>query len=126
MIKKINSQNAPQPIGPYSQACFDGKTLYCSGQIALDASTGEFLNGNINEQTEKVMQNIGAVLEAAGLGFKNVIKTTCFLHDMADFSEFNKIYEKYFISKPARSCVAAKTLPKNALVEVEVIAVANL
>ena len=119
----IFTENAPQPIGPYSQACLVNGTLYCSGQIALDAKTGEFINGNVVEQTEKCITNISEVLKSAGLGFENVVKTTCFLSSMSDFAQFNSVYEKYFISKPARSCVAAKELPKGALVEIEIIAV---
>lgn len=122
MKEIILTQNAPAPIGPYSQAYMVGDILYCSGQIALDAKTGEFLNGTIEEQTEKCCQNIAEVLKAAGLGFENVIKTTCFLANMSDFAAFNKIYGEYFVSKPARSCVAVKELPKNGLVEIEVIA----
>ncbi len=122
MSEIILTQNAPAPIGPYSQAYMVGDILYCSGQIALDAKTGEFLNGTIEEQTEKCCQNIAEVLKAAGLGFENVVKTTCFLANMSDFAAFNNVYGKYFISKPARSCVAVKELPKNGLVEIEVIA----
>lgn len=122
MKEVILTQNAPAPIGPYSQAIMVGNTLYCSGQIALDAKSGEFLNGTIEEQTEKCCQNISEVLKAAGLGFENVIKTTCFLANMSDFIAFNNVYAKYFISKPARSCVAVKELPKGGLVEIEVIA----
>ena len=122
MKKIIYSPNAPQPIGPYSQAYLCGNTLYCSGQIALDAQTGEFLNGTIEEQTERVMQNISALLHEAGYTFDDVVKTTCFIDDMQDFAKFNAIYAKYFTSKPARSCVQAK-LPKGALCEVEIIAV---
>lgn len=126
MKKIILTDNAPAPIGPYSQAILAGNTLYCSGQIALDAKTGEFLNGTIEEQTEKCCQNIEAVLKEAGFDFEHVVKTTCFLAHMSDFSAFNKVYAKYFISKPARSCVAVKELPKfeqGGLVEIEVIAV---
>ena len=122
MKKIILTQNAPAPIGPYSQAYLCENTLYCSGQIALDAKTGEFLNGTIEEQTEKVISNISELLKAAGFGFEDVLKTTCFLANMSDFSKFNDVYAKYFISKPARSCIAAKELPKNALVEIEIIA----
>ena len=123
MKKVIFTPNAPEPIGPYSQAYLCDNTLYCSGQIALDAKTGEFLNGTIEEQTEKVIANISEVLKVAGYDFNDVIKTTCFLAEMKDFAVFNSLYEKAFISKPARSCVAAKELPKGALVEIEVIAV---
>lgn len=123
MKEIILTKNAPAPIGPYSQAYLVGNTLYCSGQIALDAKTGEFLNGTIEEQTHKCCQNIKEVLSAAGLGFENVVKTTCFLANMSDFVTFNSVYAEYFISKPARSCVAVKELPKNGLVEIEIIAV---
>ena len=123
MKKIIYSPNAPQPIGPYSQAYQCGNTLYCSGQIALDAKSGEFLNGSVDEQTEKVISNIKEVLKAADYTIDDVIKTTCFLAQMSDFAKFNEVYAKHFTSKPARSCVAAKELPKNALVEIEVIAV---
>lgn len=122
MKKIILTENAPAPIGPYSQAYMVNDVLYCSGQIALDAKSGEFLNGTIEEQTNKCCQNIGEVLKAAGLGFENVIKTTCFLANMSDFADFNAVYAKYFTSKPARSCVAVKELPKNGLVEIEIIA----
>lgn len=122
MAEIILTKNAPAPIGPYSQAYMVGNVLYCSGQIALDAQSGEFLNGTIEEQTHKCCQNIAEVLKAAGLGFENVVKTTCFLANMSDFVAFNKVYGEYFISKPARSCVAVKELPKNGLVEIEVIA----
>lgn len=123
MNKIILTESAPAPIGPYSQAYLAGNTLYCSGQIALDAKTGEFINGTIEEQTEKCIENIAEVLNAAGFGFSNIVKTTCFLSTMSDFAAFNEIYAKHFISKPARSCVAAKELPKGALVEIEIIAV---
>lgn len=123
MKKVIFTPNAPEPIGPYSQAYLCDNTLYCSGQIALDAKTGEFLNGTIEEQTEKVIANISEVLKVAGYDFNDVIKTTCFLAQMSDFSAFNAVYGKYFTSNPARSCIAAKELPKNALVEIEIIAV---
>lgn len=123
MNEIIFTPNAPAPIGPYSQAYLAGNTLYCSGQIALDAKTGEFLNGTVQEQTQKCVDNIAEVLKAAGMGFANIVKTTCFLSTMSDFAEFNEVYSKAFTSNPARSCVAAKELPKNALVEIEVIAV---
>ena len=123
MKKIIFTENAPAPIGPYSQAVLAGNTLYCSGQIPLCAKTGTTISGGITEQTEKVCQNIEAVLNAAGFGFKDVVKTTCFLISMGDFSEFNVVYEKYFISKPARSCVAVKELPKGVSVEIEVVAI---
>ncbi len=123
MKKIIFTESAPKPIGPYSQAVQADNTLYCSGQIAIDPTTGEFIAGTVTEQTELACKNVAAVLQAAGADFGNVVKTTCFIADMADFAEFNKVYEKHFISAPARSCVAAKQLPKGALVEIEVIAV---
>lgn len=123
MKKIIFTPNAPAPIGPYSQAYICDNTLYCSGQIALDAQTGNFLNGTIEEQTEKVIANISEVLKAAEYSFDDVVKTTCFLANMSDFTAFNEIYGKYFTSNPVRSCIAAKELPKNALVEIEIIAV---
>ncbi|MEN6315506.1 MAG: RidA family protein [Clostridiaceae bacterium] len=121
-MKTINTQNAPAAIGPYSQAIAAGNILYTSGQIPLSPETNEVVGNNIEDQTEQVMKNIGAVLKAAGTDFKKAIKTTCFLSDMADFAAFNKIYANYFVLKPARSCVAVKALPKGVLVEVEVIA----
>ena len=124
-MKKILTSDAPQPIGPYSQAVVAGNTLYCSGQIALDPKTGAMCEGGVAEQTEIVCANVAAVLKAAGCGFENVAKTTCFLADMADFAAFNAVYQKHFVSAPARSCVAAKQLPKNALVEIEAIAIVN-
>ena len=119
----IATKAAPAAVGPYSQAIKVGDVLYTSGQIALDPETGVLAPAEIGVQAERVMKNLGAVLEAAGYTFDEVVKTTCFLSDMAYFAEFNAIYEKYFVSKPARSCVAAASLPKGALVEVEVIAV---
>lgn len=119
----ISTNNAPQAVGPYSQAVLVNGTLYASGQIALDPETQKMVENDIVAQTERICKNIEGVLKAAGMGFENVVKTTCFLTDMADFGTFNGIYEKYFISKPARSCVAAKALPKNALAEIEIIAV---
>lgn len=123
MNKIISTDKAPKAIGPYSQAYLCGNTLYCSGQIAINPDTNVFVDGTIEEQTTQVLNNIGGLLEAAGFSYNDVVKTTCFLADMADFATFNALYEKAFVSKPARSCVAAKTLPKNALVEIEVIAV---
>ena len=123
MNKVIITDKAPKAIGPYSQAILAGNTLYCSGQIGINPLTNEFVTGTIEEQTAQVISNIKGLLESAGFEFKDVVKTTCFLADMKDFSVFNAIYEKSFISKPARSCVAVKDLPKGALVEVEVIAV---
>ena len=122
-MKKISTTNAPAAVGPYSQAVKIGDFLYTSGQIALDPATGTLAPAEIEAQSEQVMKNLAAVLEAAGYTFDEVVKTTCFLADMNDFAAFNAIYEKYFVSKPARSCVAAAALPKAALVEVEVIAI---
>ena len=120
---KINTDKAPAAIGPYSQGFITaGGLLFCSGQIALDPVSGALVGSTIEAQAEQVMKNVGALLEAAGLGFENVVKTTCFLADMGDFAAFNAVYEKYFTGKPARSCVAVKALPKDALCEVEIIA----
>lgn len=121
MKKVIYTSSAPQPLGPYSQAIEVNEFLYCSGQIAINPDTNEFLNSTIEEQTLLVIKNIEALLNEAGYGFKDVVKTTCFLDDMNNFSKFNEIYAKYFTSNPARSCVQA-TLPKNSKVEIEVIA----
>lgn len=118
----ISTTNAPAAVGPYSQAVKIGDFLYTSGQIALDPATGVLAPAEIEVQSEQVMKNLSAVLEAAGYTFDEVIKTTCFLQDMGHFAAFNAVYEKYFVSKPARSCVAAAALPKGALVEVELIA----
>ena len=119
----ISTTNAPAAVGPYSQAIKVGDTLYTSGQIALDPATGAMAANDITGQAEQVMKNLSAVLEAAGYTFDEVVKTTCFLADMKDFAAFNAVYEKYFVSKPARSCVAAAKLPKDAMVEVELIAI---
>lgn len=125
MINKISTDKAPKAIGPYSQAILCGSMLYTSGQIALSPESGELVGTNIAEQTEQIMKNLSAVLEAAGTSFQNVVKTTCFLADIADFAVFNEVYGKYITSAPARSCVAVKSLPKGALAEVEVIAKAE-
>lgn len=122
MLKKLVTDKAPAAIGPYSQGIIVEKMLYSSGQIALDPISGEVVGSTIEAQTEQVMKNLGAILEAAGADYTKVVKTTCFLADMGDFAAFNQIYAKYFTEKPARSCVAVKTLPKNVLCEVEVIA----
>ena len=123
MKKIILSENAPAPIGPYSQAVEVNGFLYCSGQVPLDAKSGEVVGENIGEQTEKVMQNISEVLKAADLTFDNIIKTTIFITDMASFQELNAVYAKYFKNEPpARSTVAVRGLPKNVLVEIEVLA----
>lgn len=116
-----DTKKAPAAIGPYSQAISTGNLLFSSGQIPLDPESGAVCGTEIEEQTEQVMKNISAILEANAIGFDQVIKTTCFLSDMSDFAVFNKIYEKYFIGKPARSCVAVKGLPKGVLCEVEFI-----
>ena len=125
MIEKIATKDAPGAIGPYSQAIRANGMVYTSGQIALDPERGVLCGDDIQEQTERVMKNLAAVLEAAGTSFDRVVKTTCFLADMGDFAAFNEIYGKYITSAPARSCVAVKALPKGALVEVEVIAIAE-
>ena len=124
-MKKIATNNAPQAIGPYSQAIAFNGILYTSGQIGINPKTGNIDGKDIVEQTEQVMQNLKAVLEEAGTSFEKVIKTTCFLADIKDFGAFNEIYAKYFTEKPARSCVAVKTLPKNVLCEIELIAIAE-
>ncbi|MCM1186900.1 MAG: RidA family protein [Lachnoclostridium sp.] len=122
MLNKISTQNAPAAIGPYSQGIITGNLLFASGQIAINPANGEIEGDDIVSQTRQVMKNIGALLEAAGTDYTKVVKTTCFLADMGDFATFNEIYAEYFTEKPARSCVAVKTLPKNVLCEVEVIA----
>ena len=120
-MKKIATDKAPAAIGPYSQAIIVDKFLFASGQIPINPASGEIEAEGIEAQTTQVMKNIGAVLEEAGIDYTKVVKTTCFLADMADFAAFNKVYEQYFTGKPARSCVAVKQLPKNVLCEVEVI-----
>lgn len=122
MINKIQTENAPAAIGPYSQAVSVGELVFTSGQIALDPATGLMTGSDVKEQTHRVCKNISEVLAAAGSSFDKVIKTTCFLSDMGDFAAFNEVYAEYFTNKPARSCVAAKGLPKGALVEIEVVA----
>lgn len=122
MMKKISTENAPQAIGPYSQAIVMDKILFTSGQIPADPATGAIVGTDITEQAEQVMKNLGGILEAAGVTYEDTVKTTCFLANMDDFASFNAVYEKYFTGKPARSCVAVKTLPKNVLCEVEAIA----
>lgn len=122
MLKKINTEMAPQAIGPYAQAIGVGNLIYTSGQIAIDPATENLVGDDIVSQTEQVMKNIGAVLTAAGSSYECVVKTTCFLVNMNNFAAFNKVYGKYFTDNPARSCIAVKELPKNALVEVEAIA----
>lgn len=122
MLKKVSTAKAPAAIGPYSQGIITGNLLFASGQIAINPENGEIEGTDIVTQTEQVMKNIGAILAEAGTDYTKVVKTTCFLADMGDFTTFNEIYGKYFTEKPARSCVAVKALPKNVLCEVEVIA----
>lgn len=121
-MKVISTEKAPAAIGPYSQGIISNGFLFASGQIAIIPETGAIAEGDITVQTEQVMKNIGELLKAAGTDYTKVVKTSCFLADMGDFASFNEIYAKYFTGKPARSCVAVKTLPKNVLCEVEVIA----
>lgn len=123
MLKQIYTAQAPEAIGPYSQAMLFNELLFTSGQIPVNPESGEIERRDITIQAERVMKNVGAVLEEAGASFETVIKTTCFLSDMSDFAAFNEVYAKYFTGKPARSCVAVKALPKDVLCEVEVIAV---
>ena len=121
-MKKIYTKNAPEAIGPYSQAVTVGNLVFTSGQIAIDPADGQVHATTIEEQTHRVCQNLRAVLEASGSSLSRVVKTTCFLSNMSDFAAFNGVYGTYFEGKPARSCVAVKTLPKNVLVEIDVIA----
>ena len=120
-MKPISTSNAPTAIGPYSQGMEIGNLIFTSGQIPVDPATGSIPEG-IEAQAHRSCRNVGAVLLSAGSGFDKVIKTTCFLADMADFAAFNAVYEQYFVSKPARSCVAVKALPKGVLCEIEAIA----
>ena len=122
MAIKIATDKAPAAIGPYSQAMVVGGLVFTSGQIAINPENGNIEATDVKGQTEQVMKNLTAVLAAAGTSLDNVVKTTCFLTDMADFAAFNEVYGEYFTSKPARSCVAAKQLPRNVLVEIEVVA----
>ena len=124
-MKTVHTDKAPAAIGPYSQAMILNGVLFTSGQIPVNPATGEINGNTIETQAEQVMKNLGEVLKEAGSSFEKAVKTTCFLADMADFAAFNEVYEKYFTSKPARSCVAVKQLPKNVLCEVEAIAVAE-
>ena len=121
-LKKVSTDKAPAAIGPYSQAIVCGEMVFTSGQIPINPASGSVEAEGIAAQAEQVMKNLGEVLKAAGSSFEKAVKTTCFLADMNDFAAFNEVYAKYFTTKPARSCVAVKTLPKNVLVEVEVIA----
>lgn len=122
MSEKVYTKNAPEAIGPYSQAVKCGGLVFTSGQIAIDPSSGKVEAQTIEGQTEQICKNLSAVLEAAGTSMDKAVKTTCFLANMADFAAFNEVYGRYFTSKPARSCVAAKELPRGVLAEVEVIA----
>ena len=121
-MKIIKTDNAPAAIGPYSQAIKVNGLLYTSGQIAIDPAVGKITAATIAEQAEQCCKNLAAILAAAGYDFSEVFKTTCYLADIADFKAFNAVYEKYFVSKPARSCVAVKDLPAGALCEIELIA----
>ena len=121
-MKVVYTEKAPAAIGPYSQAMIVNVVLFTSGQIPVNPATGEINGDTIETQAEQVMKNLGEVLKEAGSSFEKAVKTTCFLADMGDFAKFNEVYAKYFVNKPARSCVAVKTLPKNVLCEVEVIA----
>ena len=122
MLEKTYTPDAPEAIGPYSQAVKANGFLFASGQVPLMPGTGEIVGGTIEEQTHRACQNIAAILKANGLTFEDVVKTTCFLADMADFAAFNGVYAQYFTGKPARSCVAVKELPKKVLCEIEIIA----
>ena len=121
-MKKISTDKAPAAIGPYSQGIVAGDFLFVSGQIPLDPESGAIMGTTIAEQAERAIRNVGAILAEAGADYTKVVKTTCYLAEMADFAAFNSVYEKYFTEKPARSCVAVKQLPKDVLCEVEVIA----
>ena len=124
-MKKISTEKAPAAIGPYSQAVSIGDLLFTSGQIPINPATGNIEATDIEGQAKQSIENIGAILAEAGTTFEKVVKTTCFLANMDDFAAFNAVYEKYFTEKPARSCVAVKTLPKNVLCEIELIAIAE-
>ena len=121
-MEKIYTKNAPDAIGPYSQAMTVGNLVFTSGQIGINPESGNIEASDVVGQTEQVMKNLGEVLSAAGTSYDKAIKTTCFLADIKDFAQFNEVYGRYFTSKPARSCVAVKDLPKGALCEIEVIA----
>ena len=124
MFKEIKTKDAPAAIGPYSQGIVVGNVLYASGQIPADPATGE-VKGDITEQAEQSMKNVGGILRSNGMDYSNVVKTTCYLADMGDFAKFNEVYAKYFSAdpKPARSCVAVKAIPKGCLCEVEILAI---
>ena len=123
MLQIVSTDKAPAAIGPYSQGIIANNMLFASGQIPIDPATGEIKGTDITEQAHQVCKNIGELLKAVGTDYAHVVKTSCFLADMGDFAAFNEVYAGYFTGKPARSCVAVKTLPKNVLCEVEVIAV---
>lgn len=122
-MKNIYTGRAPTALGPYSQAVEIGELIFTSGQIAIDPAVGKIVATDIEGQTEQCCKNLGEILKAAGSEFNKVVKTTCFLAEMSDFQAFNAVYEKFFVSKPARSCVAVKNLPAGALCEIEVVAV---
>ena len=122
MTKRINTEKAPAAIGPYSQGVAAGNFLFVSGQLPIDPKTGSIDADNVADQARQSLTNLSQILEAAGTSMDKVVKTTCFLADMGDFGAFNAVYEKYFVSKPARSCVAVRELPKKVLCEVEIIA----
>lgn len=122
MLKTVSTKSAPEAIGPYSQAILFGNTVFASGQIPIVPPTGELAQGGIAEQAEQAIKNVGEILKAAGADYSSVLKTTCFLANMDDFAAFNAVYAKYFTGRPARSCVAVKSLPKGALCEIEVTA----
>lgn len=122
MLQKVSTDKAPAAIGPYSQGIIANNMLFASGQIPINPATGEIEGTNIVAQAEQACKNVGEILKAAGTDYAHVVKTSCFLADMGDFAAFNEVYAKYFTEKPARSCVAVRTLPKNVLCEVEVIA----
>ncbi|MBR6303124.1 MAG: RidA family protein [Lachnospiraceae bacterium] len=121
-MKIISTEKAPAAIGPYSQGIVTGNLLFASGQIPINPATGAVEAKTIEEQTKQVCENIGELLKAAGSDFTKVVKTTCFLADINDFAQFNAVYAEYFVSKPARSCVAVKDIPKGVLCEIEIIA----
>ena len=121
-MKTVSTTKAPAAIGPYSQAVITGSLVFTSGQIPIDPVTGNIVEGGIREQARQVMMNLGEVLKEAGCTYEQAVKTTCFLADTEDFAAFNEVYAEYFTGRPARSCVAVKTLPKDVLCEVEVIA----
>lgn len=121
-MEKIETKNAPAAIGPYSQAIVTGNLVYASGQIPVVPATGNVVEGGIEAQAEQACRNVGEILKAAGVSFEKVVKTTCFIKNMSDFAAFNSVYEKFFVSRPARSCVEVSALPKGVLCEIEVIA----